>query len=68
LLKCQQTGHITSVEVGEGGKVTIYLKLDQNFRKIKSLIHEGMTAIPWIKNLEVKMAGKVKSFLQPGTF
>jgi len=53
-----ETGSIVSINVADGGKVIILLKLDQDFRKVKSLIQDNLVSVPWIKDLQVKLAPK----------
>ena len=47
------------MDVKENGKVVLLLKLDQNYRKVKTLCQTRLTEVPWIKNLEINMAPKV---------
>jgi hypothetical protein len=53
--------YIIDIQIKEDGSVNIMLKLDQNYRKIKSLCHTELASIPWIKNLSINMAPKVFS-------
>lgn len=50
---------ILDIKVLSEGNVTILLKLDQNYRKIKTLCQTQLSEIPWIKTLNINMAPKV---------
>ena len=51
--------YIVDLQIKDDGSVNILLKLDQNYRKIKSLCHTELASVPWIKNLSINMAPKV---------
>lgn len=54
--------YIVDLQIKDDGSVTILLKLDQNYRKIKALCHTELASVPWIKNLSINMAPKVFFF------
>ncbi|EAR87658.1 CobQ/CobB/MinD/ParA nucleotide-binding domain protein (macronuclear) [Tetrahymena thermophila SB210] len=51
-------GSILTIDIESSGKVTVQLKLDQNYRKLKGLCNAKLQEIPWIKEFEIKMAPK----------
>lgn len=53
------SNYIVDMKIKEDGSVEILLKLDQNYRKIKSLCLTELNSVPWIKNLAINMAPKV---------
>lgn len=59
-----ESNYIVDMQVKEDGSVSILLRLDQNYRKIKNLCQTELLSIPWIKNLSINMAPKVNIFFK----
>lgn len=57
-----ESNYIVDMQVKDDGSVSILLRLDQNYRKIKNLCQTELLSIPWIKNLSINMAPKVDIF------
>ena len=51
--------YIVDLQIKDDGSVNLMLKLDQNYRKIKTLCQTELTTVPWIKNISINMAPKV---------
>lgn len=45
--------HILEIKVSEKKEVTIFLKLNSDYRKIKSLCENQLKSLPWITKLEI---------------
>ena len=51
---------VKDIQVKEGGEVTVFLELTQDYRKNKSLVEKKLDEVPWIKSVQVKMAPQEK--------
>lgn len=52
--------YVVDLQIKEDGSVSMLLKLDQNYRKIKTLCQTELNTVPWIKNVTINMAPKVE--------
>ena len=44
--------------------MVVYLRLDSNYRKVKSLCEESLKSLTWAKSVEIKIAPKVNPISQ----
>jgi uncharacterized protein involved in tolerance to divalent cations len=55
----QESNYIVDIKISENKEVQIFLKLDNNYRKVKSLCESALQSQPWITSLDIKIAAKV---------
>ncbi|KRX09559.1 P-loop containing nucleoside triphosphate hydrolase [Pseudocohnilembus persalinus] len=51
-------GYIVGIDINSKGEVHIYLKLDENYRKIRNIIKQILAETSWIKSLKITIASQ----------
>ena len=54
----QDEKSVLKFDISDSGVVNILLRLDKDFRKVKSLCQDELSKIPWISEIQVSMAQK----------
>jgi len=61
LARLSLSSKITQLQVKDGGKVHIQMKLDADYRKSRAAVLGALKQIPWVQDPEISVAAEVKS-------
>ena len=61
LSRVNLSSKVTQLQVKDGGKVHIQMKLDADYRKNRAAVLSALKAVPWVKDPEISVAAEVKA-------
>lgn len=61
LSRLNLSSKVTQLQVKDGGKVHIQMKLDSDYRKNRAAVLSALKHIPWVQDPEISVAAEVKS-------